>query len=129
MNITLSEEFKETTVKNYTVAYDSKKVAVLALKEPFTLIDGFENNTLDQYADLVIQANGLSSSQKKTDNGLIWFEYDFDNPENKNTYRYFTYVYKTNDAFWMVQFATLKSNSEKLSQEIAEWAKSVTFSN
>ena len=54
---------------------------------------------------------------------------DFDNPENKNTYRYFTYVYKTNDAFWMVQFATLKSNSEKLSQEIAEWAKSVTFSN
>ncbi len=129
MNITLSEEFKETTVKNYTVAYDSKKVAVFALKEPFTLADGFENNTLDQYADLVIQANGLNSAQKKIDNGLIWFEYDFDNPENNNTYRYFTYVYKTNDAFWIVQFATLKSNSEKVFQEIAVWAKSVTFSN
>lgn len=129
MNITLSEEFKETTVKNYTVAFDSKKVAVFALKEPFTLIDGFEDYTLDQYADLVIQSNGLSPSQKKTDNGLIWFEYDFDNPENNNTYRYSTYVYKANDAFWIVQFATLKSNFEKVSQEIAEWAKSVTFSN
>ena len=129
MNITLSEEFKETTVKNYTVAFDSKKVAVFALKEPFALVDSFEDYTLDQYADLVIQSNGLSSSQKKTDNGLIWFEYDFDNPENNNAYRYFTYVYKTNDAFWIVQFATLKSYSEKVSQEIAVWAKSVTFSN
>lgn len=129
MNITLSEEFKETTVKKYTVAYDSKKVAVFALKEPFALVDGFEDYTLDQYADLVIQSNGLSPSQKKTDNGLIWFEYDFDNPENNNTYRYSTYVYKANDAFWIVQFATLKSNFEKVSQEIAVWAKSVTFSN
>ena len=129
MNITLSEEFKEATVKNYTVAFDSKKVAVFALKEPFALVDGFEDYTLDQYADLVIQSNGLSHSQKKTDNGLIWFVYDFDNPENNNTYRYSTYVYKANDAFWIVQFATLKSNFEKVSQEIAAWAKSVTFSN
>ena len=122
MNITLSEAFKEATIENYTVAYDSKKVAVFALKEPFALEDGFEDITLDQYADFVIQANGLSEIQKKTDNGLIWFDYDLDNPEANGTYRYFTYVYKTNDAFWMVQFATLKSNAEKESQEIAEWA-------
>ena len=129
MNITLTEAFKEATAENFTVAYDSKTVAVFALKEPFTLAEGFEDNTLDQYADLVIRSNGLSSSQKKTGNGLIWFEYDFDNPENKNTYHYFSYVYKAKDAFWLVQFATLKSNAEKSSQEITNWAKSVIFSD
>ena len=129
MNITLSEEFKETTVENYTVAYDSKDVAVFALKEPFTLVDGFEDNTLDQYADLVIQANGLSSVQKKTDDGLIWFEYDYTNPKTNETYRYFTYTYKTNDAFWLVQLATEKENVEKYAQKMAVWAKSVTFSD
>ena len=128
MNITLSEEFRETKFEKTTVAYDSGKVAVFALKEPFTLVDGFENNTLDQYADLVIQANGLSSARKKTGNGLVWFEYDFNNPDDRNTYRYFTYVYKTDDAFWIVQFATLKSNSEKIFKDISAWAKSVTFS-
>ena len=129
MTITLTDEFRETNIENYTVAYDSKNVAVFALKEAFTLADNFENCTLEQYADLVLQSNNLSSVEIKTADGLTGFEYDFTNPKTNDTYRYFSYVYKTNDAFWVVQFATLSKNVDIYASEITEWAQSVKFSD
>lgn len=129
MTITLTDEFRETNIENYTVAYDSKNVAVFALKEAFILADGFENCTLEQYADLVLQANNFSSAEIKTADGLTGFEYDFTNPETNDTYKYFSYVYKTNDAFWLVQFATLSKNVDAYASEITQWAQSIKFSN
>lgn len=128
MSITLTDEFRKTNIENYTVAYDSKNIAVFALKEEFTLAEGFGNNTLRQYAELVLKNNNLTSAAIKNYDGLVGFEYDFTNPQTHDTYRYFTYVYKSDDAFWMVQFATLSKNSEKYSSKITEWAQSVKFS-
>lgn len=129
MTITLTEEFKKMDIENYTVAYDSKNVAVFALKEEFTLADGFEDYTLEQYADLVIQTNGLGSAEIKTVAGLTYFEHNFTNPQTNDDYRYFSYVYKTNDAFWLIQFTTLNENADEYAQQITAWAKSVEFSN
>lgn len=129
MAITLTDEFKETNIENYTVVYDSKNVAVFALKEAFTLVDGFEDYTPKQYADLVIQTNNLESAETKTTEGLTHFEYSFTNPETNDVYQYFSYVYKTNDAFWLIQFTTLNKNVDEYTQQITEWAKSVEFFN
>ncbi len=129
MVITLTDEFRKTDIENYTVAYASKNVAVFALKEGFTLAEGFEDYTLEQYADFVIQANNLSSAEIKTADGLTSFEYDFTNLETNDSYKYFSYVYKTNDAFWLIQFATLNETVDEYAQQITDWAKSVEFSN
>lgn len=129
MRITLTDDFKEMGVENYTVAYDSRNVAVLALEEKFSLAEGFENYSIEQYADLVIQNNGLSSVSLKTDGNLNFFEYEFKNPETQDVYRYFSYVYKTDDAFWLVQFATLNENVEDYAQQISKWAESVEFTD
>ena len=129
MTVTLTNEFKEVDIENYTATYDSKNVAVFTLKEAFALADGIENCSLEQYADLVIKNNNIGSAEIKTDEGLTYFEYEFVNPEINDTYRFFSYVYKTNDAFWLVQFATLDENVEKFAQQITEWAKSVEFSD
>lgn len=129
MTVTLTNEFKEVDIENYTATYDSKNVAVFALKEAFALADGFENCSLEEYADLVIKNNNVGPAEIKTVEGLTYFEYEFVNPETNDTYRYFSYVYKTNDAFWLVQFATPDKNVEKFTQQITEWAKSVKFSD
>lgn len=129
MTITLTDEFRKTNMENFTVVYDSKAVAVFALKEEFILVDGFADYTLEQYADLVIQANNLSSVQIKTVDGLTGFQYDVTKSETNETYRFFTYVYKTNDAFWCVQFATQTKNVEAYESQITQWAKSIAFSN
>ena len=129
MTVTLTDEFRESNAQPYTVVYDSKNVAVFALREAFTLAAGFEDYTLEQYADLVIQANKLGLAEVKTDEGLTYFTYSFTNPETKDVYQYYSYVYKTDDAFWLVQFATLDNNVEKYAPQITEWAKSVEFSH
>ncbi len=127
MNITLTDEFVKTDIENYTIAYDSKNVAVFALKEAFALADGFQDYTLEQYGDLVLQNNNLSSSKVEDMEGLIGFEYEFTNPDTKDTYKYFSFVYKSNDAFWLVQFATLTENVDEYSSKIIEWAKTISF--
>jgi len=127
MTITLTDEFVKTDVENYTVAYDSKNVAVFALKEAFTLAEGFQDYTLEQYGNLVLQNNNLSSSKMQNLEGLTEFEYEFTNPDTKDTYKYFSFVYKSNDAFWLVQFATLTENVDECSSKIIEWAKTISF--
>lgn len=129
MSITLTDDFKENDVGNYTAVYDSKKVAVFVLKESFSFVEGFENYTLEQYAALVISSNNLGDPEIKTVDGLTVFEYESQNPETKDTYKYFTYVYKASDAFWMVQFAVRDKVANEYAPKIAEWAKSVEFSD
>lgn len=128
MIITLTDEFKKTSFEDYTVAYESKNIAIIALKEEFTLAEGFGDCTLDQYAELVLQASQLTAVEVRTVDGLVGFTYDYTDPETKTALRYFTYVFKTDDAFWTVQFATAKKNADAYASEIKEWAKSIMFS-
>ena len=127
MTIALTDEFTEVDVVNFTAAYESENVFVFALKEAFTLFDGFGDNTIEQYTDLVIESNSLDSVQTKTDDGLTLFEYTYTLPETNDVYKYFAYTYKANDAFWLIQFAVLNESAEEYAQQITEWANSVEF--
>ena len=127
MSITLTDNFTEESYSGYTVCYDSKDVAIFVLKEEFTLAEGFEDYTLEQYGNLVIEGNGLTDSQLQTSDGLTYFEYDYEDTANSDTYHYITYVYKADDAFWMIQFATSESDFAKYSSQITNWAKSASF--
>ncbi len=122
MTITLTNEFERKQSEQFTVCYDSNKVAVFALKEPFSLVDGFKNYTLKEYGELVLRNNG-SSSKLKTVDELYMFEYD----DTKGKYTYFAFVYKADDAFWLVQFATLTELADEYEAKVIEWAKTVSF--
>ena len=127
MSITLTEAFREAEYENMSAAYESKYVIVFVLKEPFTLLEGLEDLTLNEYADLLIQGNGLNAQKKTVGENVMW-EYDFTNPDDNKTYRYDSYAFKTKDAFWLIQFAAVKNYSERNSKTISGWAKSVSFS-
>ena len=126
MNITLTNEFRELEAEAFTHCYESSTVAVLVSKEAFTLQEGSEGYTLQQYAELVLQNNSLSATEFSRD-GLVGFEYEATNADTKETFRYISYVYKSDDAFWLVQFAGTPENVEAQTAQIGEWAKSVSF--
>ena len=132
MSITLTEAFKEIEVEDLTAAYDSRNVGVLVTEDPFTWTDGLEEYSwaeysLEEYADLVIEFSEIQAVKTKTEDGLFRFEYDYTAPDEE-TYRYFAYIYKADDAFWLVEFAVLKAEADRYLPDIAAWAKSVTFS-
>lgn len=129
MKITLTEDFVETELEGFTACYDSNVVGVLVLKEEFSLFEGYEDYTVEQYGDLVLESNSLTSSVKlQNHDGLTYFEYDYINPETNDEYNYFTVLYKSADGFWMIQFATLEENIETYRQSFIDWAKTVKFS-
>ena len=127
ISFTLTDQFRKTEIDGYTVAYESPYIAAFALKEDFSLLEGFEEYTLEEYAELVILATGLESTEAENVDGLICFDYDYTNAETNTSYKYFTYVYKTNDAFWSVQFVTVLENAEEYESQIHEWAKAIEF--
>jgi len=127
MTIELTDAFEPASFEGFTLAFDSRHVAVFALKEEFSLAEGLEDYSLEQYAALVIQNNRLDSVTPKTEGGLTYFQYDGTNSETGQTYRYFSYVYKSGDAFWLVQFAALIEEADSYAPQIQTWAKSIRF--
>ena len=127
MSITVTDDFVvDDSIEYYTLALGSDDVAIFALKEKFDLFDDPDSYTLEEYGELVIDANGFDTTLKNKD-GLLGFEHEFTNTAINETFRYFSYVYESDDSFWLIQFAVSVEDVEEYEESITEWAKSVTF--
>ena len=128
MEITLTNEFDEVSVDGYTVCYESMDVGILALEEEFALAEGFGDLSLEEYGQLIIDANALDCSLQD-ENDLVYFEYQYTDSASSDAYNYFNVVYKTSDAFWMFQFASLEEDYAEYQPLFIEWAQSVEFAD
>ena len=91
--------------KDFTFALDSKKVAIFGLKEDFSDFDG-EDISLEDYADAVIEANGLDAlAISRSGHDYMYFRYEAKSGDG--TYKYLAGVYKGKDGFWLIQVASL----------------------
>ena len=128
MEIQLPTEFQALEGTGYTVCYEASTAAVFALRESFDLAEGVADLTLAEYADLVRVANASKSpSEVKEEEGLMLIEYTFFVESQNEDYVYLTTMFKTSDAFWMIQFACRAENYETYRPHFIKWAKSVTF--
>lgn len=126
MSLTLTTGFRETSMEGYTVCYDSKDVAVFVLREGFDLVPGVSELTLDEYVELVRESNkGKDGVTVGREGNLPCMEYRSTN--DGTIYYYYTVMYKSSDAFWLVQFATKDANAKELRPRFVEWAKTVKF--
>lgn len=125
MNIVLTDAFRETDIEPFTAAFESKESAVFAVCEPFTLMEGFEDYSLEAYTDLVLTNNGLDA-EVKTEGERLCYEYTVE-VENAGPIHYMSFPYKTGEAFWLVQFAAAEDSFESLRPDILNYANSVSF--
>ena len=130
MTITLTNQFQKATSEGYTACYETDDVAVFILKETFSLQEGLEDLSLDTYAELVRDSSASKASTTIfKQNGLTCMEYSFFSEEHDQTYSYFITVYKSSDAFWLVQFACRKESYDTYKNSFLEWGKSVRFAS
>ena len=127
MRITLTEEFEAFQEERFTATFASKQVGVLVLKEPFSLAYGSKDLTVEEYGHLVISANGITGTKLCTEGGLCYFEFQRANPEDNRVYSYFAAVYKSENAFWLVQLSTQVAQYKNLRDTLEAWARTVTF--
>lgn len=128
LSITLNEGYTETQMEGYTACFDSADAAVFVLKEPFSLMVGFEDYTLEQYAELVMQANSTKEPLRADMSDIPGVKYTYFNTETNTDYTYYAALYKSDNAFWMVQFVSKTEDYPEYEAYFTERAKTVTFS-
>lgn len=126
MTITLTDEFKAASYEGFTQGYESNSAVMFALKEDFAGFAGFEDYSLEDYAQLVAQANHVDPSTVKTGQGFLY--YSFVNQGSDGTeFYYVATLHKGTDAFWLIQFATPAADQDKMHDQFLTWAGSVRF--
>ena len=126
-SITLNEAYIESEYEGYYACFDSATVAVFVVKEGFDIMEGFSDYTIEQYANIVMYncSDKLPSFHQK--DGISYIEYSFKNTEVNKTYKYLTALYKSSDAFYMVQFTCEDKDYIEYKDYFIERAKTVKF--
>ena len=125
--ITMHEGFTEKSLASATVYYESMEAILTALKEEFTILAAAgitENSTVEDYLTAV-SANNQETYEIKTSGDIKYFTYE--KAVNGKDFYYLAIGYKSNDAFWLVNFAAEKANQAKYEPLFLEWAKTVEF--
>ena len=128
MTITLTNKFVEKDLVSQTAYYESTDAIVTALREGFDLFQqaGIDTNiTNKQYAELCITANGLSSTAVDGNDKYAHFSYE--KQVNGQDFSYEAYCFRTDDAFWLIQFACHTKNLSKMTSVFEKYANSVKF--
>ena len=125
MSITLTVLFEEKEYEDQTVCYYSPGVVVFALKEEFSKTEGLREFSLDDYASAVISVGELDCEYAFSEKGYAYFEYakELDGSQ----YNMYATCHKTEDAFWLIQFACFTESYEKLKPEVLSFAESIVF--
>lgn len=128
INVTMKDGFYEKELVSLTAYLESSDSIFTALKEEKATLKeaGLENITLKEYAEAVVEANGLKEKDIIEKDGLTYFTYEKE--VSGKTYFYLASVYQTNDAFWLVNFACDTKNKDSFQEDFIKWAKTVNFS-
>lgn len=113
---------KEQNAPGFTACLGSREAIILVMqdnKEEHDLV----GLTLQEYADLVSQANGLDTFTQ--DNyGTLHARFDSTDSEGITYFNNLT-VHETEDSFWVVQMTCTVENQPQYDREFALWATSV----
>ena len=129
-SIVLNERFTETTIEPYDLAAVSSldRTAMAVLEEPFNLMIGLGDKTIDEYAKIVAANNGYGASTLKSAGDARYIEYEVVSTEDNVLYHYWVYMFKGKSSFWIVNFSAPAKRAAKMAPSVAEWANSVTLS-
>ena len=111
----------------FSLMCESHYMALIVLREAFEDYEGLEEWSLADYSQVLMENNDYVDHPLAYHNGIPYFEYDYHNPETKENFHYTIFMYKSDKAFWAVQFATHKSAADRYEEKIKGFAESVQF--
>ena len=128
LRITLTDEFQEESgIDYYTAVFDTDEEVVFILREDKSY---FDEISLDDYAEMVVKANegvGHVIEKLHKKDGIPLFEYEYDNESTGSTFSYYTTMFESDDAFWLVQFTCYAAEYKEHVETFHKYARSVTF--
>ena len=125
--ITLDTSFKEEKDDRYDmVCVSDKRGAALAVSK--SEFPAGSNIDLAEYCDYISEYEDFPDAKIQKDGSRYFFEYDYQNPDNKITYHYKVYIVReSGERIWLFQFSTLKSRAAGMDSNFKKWIDSVKF--
>ena len=126
MTITMTEGFTEKSILNATYYLESTQSLMHALKEEFNPTYLPSTTTLDEYVSLVKRNNYLQAEVETRENEeYLYFTYE--KTVSGKTFFYLATAHKTEDSFWLIQFACNENDKEDFEDKFLKWADTITF--
>ena len=97
------------------------------VKESFDIMEGFSDYTIEQYANIVMYNCSDKNPSLHQKDGISYIEYSFKNTELNKTYNYLIPLYKSDSAFYMVQFTCEDKDYKEYKDYFLDRAKTVRF--
>lgn len=137
MTITLTESFTQGEIETQTAYFTDQEYIVTVLREDFTefkLMGMPTDMDVATYASIVLDENEIEADIEIYESEVEDYSYvvgfTYDRVIEENTVTYFAAVYRSDAAYWFIQFASPIDNSvgfEEAKPQFIEWAKSVRF--
>ena len=125
-SITLTDAFSEISFEDFTYVFDSSDCAVFVVEDSFEYFADTEVDTLEEYAQLLIEVNEFDDSTVvKKQGDLIYYVYEGTDSQTNQSFAYTAFVYEGTDSFWLVQFAVPEENAEEKNETVFQWAETV----
>lgn len=127
LTVTMEDGMFEKDLASATVYYEGTSVIMSGLKETFdalSVVNLGKESTIADYIKVVEKNNGSTFDVKEED-GITYFTYEKE--ISGKSFFYLASVYKTDDAFWLVNFGCETKNKDKYEQKFIKWAKTVKF--
>ena len=126
LQITLTQDFAETTAPGYTACYSAGETAVFLLREEFAAMEGFAELSVAEYGAMVLESNGFDRNVTLEEaDGLTTFARVISDPATGEDFFYYCGLYKGQDAFWLVQITTLAEGASDSIAQFRQWLGSV----
>ena len=121
--ITLTEAFAERTEPDFHLTYEAEDAMVMVIRED---TEGLMI-TLEEYTEMVQEANDLTQQVVTSRDDYMWMEYTAES-DGLNFY-YLAACYCTEDSCWIITFATPVGQADAYKEVFLTWADSVTFND
>ncbi|MBR0507643.1 MAG: hypothetical protein IJJ86_03445 [Clostridia bacterium] len=129
MDITLDSSFKKESQIGFAARFDSSDAEVFVERvSKDDMGDEFKNLTVDEFAQLVVEGGGFGYGRTLEHEGsLPYIEFSQKDSSSGETVKGFVAFYKSENAYWDVQFYSLEKDFKKMRSSFVKWAKSVSF--
>lgn len=126
--IELPNNFIEKEQVSFTTYLESPRAMATALKEDFTTLESVgitKDSSLDEYIQAVISANGFKDTDIKDISGTDYKYFTYESSASNKDFYYMAVILKSDDAFWLINFACETKNKEEFQDRFIKWAKTI----
>ena len=127
-----SEKLTKKKLEKYDYYFENENSSVVILgvkeeKEELAKLEGYENLTLESYAKVIYEGEEDTTSELKYNEKANYYYFSYNYTGGSEDIFYIATMYETEEAFYIINFASELKKKNDYEKEFIKWADSLKF--